>query len=102
MLWAASLGKMKWCAHAWQGAHNVLCLHAVPSAPGRSRMFVSMFTRADAVPFLLRHLTPALPTWLRHLVHASRVLDGDAALLHAQVPEKAHWTGGLLTANSRG
>jgi hypothetical protein len=69
-----------------QGNQNVLNFYMVPSAPGKSRFMFDAYTKAKGMPLMaylvIKHLT--VP-WIPHLLTASRILDGDTALLHWQV-----------------
>ena len=69
-----------------QGNQSVLNLYMVPTAPGRSRVLVDMYTRANGMPLLpylaIKYLRNP---WFHHLLMSNVILDGDTALLHWQV-----------------
>ncbi|KAK9908986.1 hypothetical protein WJX75_005595 [Coccomyxa subellipsoidea] len=96
--WVRQAGKVdKWsvqfiapCLIQWTftlpwGNQNVLNFYMVPSAPGKSRFMFDAYTKAKGMPLMaylvIKHLT--VP-WIPHLLTASRILDGDTALLHWQ------------------
>ena len=66
--------------------HASLTLHCVPTLPGRSRVFASLFTPAASVPWplkiLFRHFVCG---WWEHMHGGNTILDGDAQLILGQV-----------------
>lgn len=62
-----------------------MAIYTVPTAPGRCRVLFSILFPKSAIPLPLRLLFSLFPKWWKHIEMTKRVLDGDSALLHAQV-----------------
>ena len=62
--------------------------YAVPTTPGRSRLFFSVTRLAEGAPKSMTRLLPLLnPPWMQWRGHLRQhsVLDGDNKFLHLQV-----------------
>ena len=60
-------------------------MYAVPSAPGQCKFLFSMLYPRAAMPWVIRAMMAVMPRAHKHIAFVARVLDGDSALLHAQV-----------------
>lgn len=60
-------------------------MYVIPTAPGRSRLLWSFVMPRSSISGLIGLIFMAQPRWVSHLFGTNRVLDGDSALLHAQV-----------------
>lgn len=68
-----------------QGA-GILTLHCVPTLPGKSRVFASLYTAAKTVPLPLRVIFRHFVCgWWEHTHGGLTILDGDAQLILGQV-----------------
>jgi hypothetical protein len=74
--------RMAYVGRRKDGTYSSFALWAVPTAPGRSRLFAFMTTdRPLKFPF---SLFTELPTWANHVFLRHPVLDGDNVFLHHQ------------------
>ena len=65
---------------------GVLTLHCVPTLPGKSRVFASLYTDAKTVPQPLRTIFRHFVCgWWEHMHGGNTILDGDAQLILGQV-----------------
>lgn len=64
---------------------GVMPMYVIPTAPGRSRLLWSFVMPRSSISGLFGLIFMAQPRWASHLFGTNRVLDGDSALLHAQV-----------------
>ena len=70
---------------AVQGS-GILTLHCVPTMPGKSRVFASLYTAASTVPLPLRVMFRHFVCgWWEHIHGGLTILDGDAQLILGQV-----------------
>ena len=60
-------------------------MYAVPTAPGQCRFLFSILIPVSEIPWFLRVMFALMPRFHKHLLYTARVLDGDSAILHAQV-----------------
>ena len=65
---------------------GILTLHCVPTLPGKSRVFASLYTAASTVPLPLRIIFRHFVCgWWEHIHGGLTILDGDAQLILGQV-----------------
>jgi hypothetical protein len=64
---------------------GVMAMYAVPLGPARSRLLWSMVMPPSSIPWPFKVMLSLIPRWHAHLFNLAKVLDGDSALLHAQV-----------------
>ena len=76
----------------WLQGVGILTLHCVPTLPGKSRVFASLYTAAKTVPLPLRIMFRHFVCgWWEHIHGGLTILDGDAQLILGQVrPPQAH------------
>ncbi|CAL5224943.1 g7712 [Coccomyxa viridis] len=64
---------------------GILTLHCVPTLPGKSRVFASLYTAANTVPLPLRIMFRHFVCgWWEHIHGGLTILDGDAQLILGQ------------------
>lgn len=61
------------------GGFSVMNLFVVPVAPGRSRVYFTLFTNIESK---FAKMGARIPRWLDHALQRNSVFDGDAIFLH--------------------
>ena len=67
------------------GKQGIMPMYAVPTAPGQCRFLFSIAVPESEMPWIMRSIFALMPRFHKHLAYTARVLDGDSAILHAQV-----------------
>jgi hypothetical protein len=83
-LYAARVGKRR---STDRHTRQVMAMHMVPLAPGKTRWFIHMayISRGKGfLPGFVERLINMQPKWFMHLF-THNILDGDSVLLHHQV-----------------